>query len=158
MEHIKNITKLIGIKDLNIKILLVIKLQSHIEIRAELDYPASLSTLVEPWWPLALPSWRHLTRHLCLTEPWKITGESCKKTAESSPTRLSTPEPFDKLWHLEKLSRKPWIFRLSYAITMNFTSYCSFIFKRSVLRLSLDSFTTIWVLSTQVFQEFFELF
>ena len=48
MEHIKNITKLIGIKDLNIKILLVIKHQSHIEIRAELDYPASLSTLVEP--------------------------------------------------------------------------------------------------------------
>lgn len=40
MEHIKNTTKLIGIKDLNIKIMLVLKHTSHIEIRAELDYPA----------------------------------------------------------------------------------------------------------------------
>ena len=40
MEHIKNSTKLIGIKDLNIKIALVLKHQTHIEIRAELDYPA----------------------------------------------------------------------------------------------------------------------
>ena len=42
MEHIKNTsinntTKLIGIKDLNIKIALVLKHQTHIEIRAELD-------------------------------------------------------------------------------------------------------------------------
>ena len=40
MEHIKNSTKLIGIKDLNIKISIVLKHQTHIEIRAELDYPA----------------------------------------------------------------------------------------------------------------------
>ena len=40
MEHIKNSTKLIGIKDLNIKIALILKHQTHIEIRAELDYPA----------------------------------------------------------------------------------------------------------------------
>ena len=45
MEHIKNTcinntTKLIGIKDLNIKISIVLKHQTHIEIRAELDYPA----------------------------------------------------------------------------------------------------------------------
>ncbi|MEY8435484.1 ISL3 family transposase [Streptococcus hyointestinalis] len=40
MEHIKNNTKLIGIKDLNIKIALVLKHQTHIEIRAELDYSA----------------------------------------------------------------------------------------------------------------------
>ena len=45
MEHIKNTsinntTKLIGIKDLNIKIALVLKHQTHIEIKAELDYPA----------------------------------------------------------------------------------------------------------------------
>ena len=45
MEHIKNTsinntTKLIGIKDLNIKIALVLKHRSHIEIKAELDYPA----------------------------------------------------------------------------------------------------------------------
>ena len=39
MEHIKNTTKLIGIKDLNIKILFILKHQSHIEMRAELDYP-----------------------------------------------------------------------------------------------------------------------
>ncbi|MDY4554155.1 MAG: ISL3 family transposase, partial [Streptococcus hyointestinalis] len=40
MEHIKNSTKLIGIKDLNIKIALILKHKSHIEIKAELDYPA----------------------------------------------------------------------------------------------------------------------
>ena len=40
MEHIKNSTKLIGIKDLNIKISIVLKHQTRIEIRAELDYPA----------------------------------------------------------------------------------------------------------------------
>ena len=45
MEHIKNTninntTKLIGIKDLNIKISIVLKHQTHIEIKAELDYPA----------------------------------------------------------------------------------------------------------------------
>ena len=45
MEHIKNTninntTKLIGIKDLNIKISIVLKHQTRIEIRAELDYPA----------------------------------------------------------------------------------------------------------------------
>ncbi len=40
MEHIKNTTKLIGIKDLNIKIALVLKHKSHIEVRAKLDYPA----------------------------------------------------------------------------------------------------------------------
>ena len=45
MEHIKNTninntTKLIGIKDLNIKISIVLKHQTHIEIKAKLDYPA----------------------------------------------------------------------------------------------------------------------
>lgn len=38
--NIKNTTKIIAIKDLNIKILLVLKHQTHIEVRAELDYPA----------------------------------------------------------------------------------------------------------------------
>ena len=40
MEHIHHTTELIGIKDPNIKILLVLKHQSHMEIRAKLDYPA----------------------------------------------------------------------------------------------------------------------
>ena len=40
MEHIKHTTKLIGIKDLNIKISLILKHQTHIEMRAKLDYPA----------------------------------------------------------------------------------------------------------------------
>ncbi|XQM95149.1 ISL3 family transposase [Streptococcus hyointestinalis] len=40
MEHINDTTKLIGIKDLNIKIALILKHQTHIEIKAELHYPA----------------------------------------------------------------------------------------------------------------------
>ncbi|KXT83499.1 hypothetical protein SORDD16_01850 [Streptococcus oralis] len=40
MELLKNTTDLIGLKDKNIKILFVLHSQSHIEIRAILDYPA----------------------------------------------------------------------------------------------------------------------
>ncbi|SUN58077.1 transposase IS1193D [Streptococcus hyointestinalis] len=40
MEPIKHITKLLGIKDPNINILSVLKHQTHIEIKAKLDYPA----------------------------------------------------------------------------------------------------------------------
>ncbi|KGR73327.1 transposase, partial [Streptococcus phocae subsp. salmonis] len=42
MEHLKNTTKLLGIKDPNITILLVLKHQSHIEIQAKLDYQTPL--------------------------------------------------------------------------------------------------------------------
>ncbi|MGT2906762.1 transposase family protein, partial [Streptococcus dentiloxodontae] len=41
MEHLKNTTDLIGLKDKNIKILFVLQHQTHIEIRAKLDYQAS---------------------------------------------------------------------------------------------------------------------
>lgn len=40
MEHIKRTTKLLGIKDSNINILSVLKHQTHIEIKAKLDYTA----------------------------------------------------------------------------------------------------------------------
>ena len=40
MEHLKNTTDLIGLKDKNIKILFVWQLQTHIEIKAKLDYQA----------------------------------------------------------------------------------------------------------------------
>ncbi|MGT2906628.1 ISL3 family transposase [Streptococcus dentiloxodontae] len=40
MEHLKNTTDLIGLKDKNIKILFVLQHQTHIEIRAKLDYQA----------------------------------------------------------------------------------------------------------------------
>ena len=40
MRLIKNTTELIGIKDQNIKISLVFETDTHIEIQAELDYPA----------------------------------------------------------------------------------------------------------------------
>ena len=40
MRLIKNTTELIGIKDQNIKISLVFETNTHIEIRAKLDYPA----------------------------------------------------------------------------------------------------------------------
>ena len=40
MRLIKNTTELIGIKDQNIKILLVFETDTHIEIQAKLDYPA----------------------------------------------------------------------------------------------------------------------
>lgn len=42
MELLKNTTDLIGLKDKNIKILFACRLQTHIEIRAELDYQAPL--------------------------------------------------------------------------------------------------------------------
>lgn len=40
MELLKNTTDLIGLKDKNIKLLLVLQLQTHIEIRTKLDYQA----------------------------------------------------------------------------------------------------------------------
>ncbi|MDU7943439.1 MAG: transposase family protein, partial [Streptococcus salivarius] len=40
MRLIKNTTELIGIKDPNIIISLVLETNTHIEIRAKLDYPA----------------------------------------------------------------------------------------------------------------------
>ena len=40
MRLIKNTTELIGIKDQNIKILLIFETDTHIEIQAKLDYPA----------------------------------------------------------------------------------------------------------------------
>ena len=40
MEHLKNTTDLIGLKDKNIKILFVLQLETHIEIKAKLDYQA----------------------------------------------------------------------------------------------------------------------
>lgn len=38
MELLKNTTELLGLKDPNIKILFVLKYQTHIEMRAKLDY------------------------------------------------------------------------------------------------------------------------
>ena len=40
MEHIKNTTELLGMKDLNIKITFILQHQTHLEIRARLDYAA----------------------------------------------------------------------------------------------------------------------
>lgn len=46
MELLKNTTELLGLKDPNIKILFVLKYQTHIEMRAKLDYKSpSLSSL-----------------------------------------------------------------------------------------------------------------
>ncbi|MCU9534462.1 transposase family protein, partial [Streptococcus sp. CSL10205-OR2] len=42
MEHLKNTTNLLGIKDPNIIILLVLKHQDHIEIKAKLDHKPPL--------------------------------------------------------------------------------------------------------------------
>ncbi|GAB6671023.1 hypothetical protein BOVMAS25_15060 [Streptococcus uberis] len=38
MELLKNTSELLGLKDPNIKILFVLKYQTHIEMRAKLDY------------------------------------------------------------------------------------------------------------------------
>ncbi|HFI0038250.1 ISL3 family transposase, partial [Streptococcus suis] len=38
MEQLYHTTELIGIKDKNIKILFILKHQTHLEIRAKLDY------------------------------------------------------------------------------------------------------------------------
>ena len=48
MRLIKNTTELIGIKDQNINISLVFETDTHIEIQAKLDYPATTMPSL-PW-------------------------------------------------------------------------------------------------------------